>query len=322
MKDVTLPLHDNVPDAGLAVKVQIPLFVSHDNMEWTVPILLNSKMTIQSVKNALYAQNGGEAAFRDVPLTWKGVVVADDMRTDQLADIGLLASPNAPDVDIEQLRQILRFFGRKVLTIMDIDVGEQSSVDLTDILDNMTVRDVLKNYQSRERRGYLHQPLLSLYVEGETNADSIQFQPSLSLDLTVYEAGIDNGCTLALKTGMFEVIIKESSEIEAVLQKNKGVGLQQQKSASEEVRGIRVHVFDWWKVRQLKDAYSALITDGLSANDQIYLDSSSGSVAFNDELGEEKTLYHYQIREDSILLVKREDFTTTYCYYICAGRET
>jgi DNA-directed RNA polymerase I, II, and III subunit RPABC4 len=318
VKDEDLLLSDNVPEAGLAVKVQIPLYVTHDNLEWTVPILLNSKMTVQTVKNNLMAQGGGNA-FRGVNLTWKGKVVPDEMRTDMLEDIGLLAGGEGelPEAD----RQALRFIGRKHISVMDIDVGESSNVELTEVTDSMTVREVLQQYQARERRGYLHLPLLSIFIEGETNADSIQVQPNLNLDDTIYNARIGNGDVLALKTGMFEVVVKESAEIEAVLQRNKGVGLQQQRSAAEDVPGIRVHVFDWWKVKQLKDAYSAVVTDGLSANDQLYLDSIGGSssgVAFQDELSEDKTLYHYQVRDASTLLVKREDFTTNYCYYICA----
>lgn len=50
VKDNDAPLHENVPEAGLAVKTQITVFVIHDNMEWSVPVLLNSKMTVQTVK--------------------------------------------------------------------------------------------------------------------------------------------------------------------------------------------------------------------------------------------------------------------------------
>lgn len=312
MKDEELDLHDNVPVAGLAVKVQIAVMVTHDEMEWTTAIILNSKMTIQSVKNSLLLQS--ESAFRGVQLTWKGEVVPDEMRTDALPDIGLLDNP-APQ-DLDQLQQTLRFVGRRTITLMDIDLGEQSIVELREITDNMTIREVLQQYQAHERRAYLHIPILSIYIEGETNPDSIQMQPNLSFESTVYSAGLPNGCILAVKTGMFEVTLKEQSEIDAVLARNKGVG-SAVRNLADEVPGIKVTVFDWWKIRQLKDAYSALVTEGLSANDQLYLDSSSGS-AFSDELSEEKTLYHYGIRPTSTLTVKREDFTTTYCYYICA----
>lgn len=257
--------------------------------------------------------------FRGTTMTWQGQVVEDDLRTDLLPDILQLA--NGSDHLSEEQRRPLRFTGRKYISIMDIDVGESSIVELTEVSDNMTVRDVLQIYQARERRGYLHMPLLSVFIEGETNADSIQVQPNLTLEASLYASGINNGDILALKTGMFEVTIKESSEIEAAVQRNKGVGQHQQRSAADEVVGIRVHVFDWWKVRQLKDAYSALVTEGLSANDQLYLDSiggGGGGPTFNDELSEDKTLYYYQIRDTSTLLVKREDFTTTHCYYICA----
>ena len=88
-------------------------------------------------------------------------------------------------------------------------------------------------------------------------------------------------------------------------------------TATVEIR-VRLRVIDSdSRMLSLSCFSSALVTDGLGANDQLFLDASSGA-AHNDDLSEEKQLWHYQIKPDSVLLVKREDFTTSYCYYICA----
>ena len=79
---------------------------------------------------------------------------------------------------------------------------------------------------------------------------------SLDPSLTMYQLNISNQDTIALKTAMFEVILKESSEIEAAQQKNKGIGPTSQKNPAEEVQGLKILVFDHWKVKELKDAYS------------------------------------------------------------------
>lgn len=296
-------------------------------------MLLNSKNTIQTIKDQLFAQSGGQV-FRNLPLTWQGELVSDGMRTDLLRGITRLADPDLT----QEERDTLQLVGHRKVTIMDIDVGESSTCELHEVTDNMAVKQVLEMYQKHERRAYLHNPIVSILIEGETNPETIgsQFLLPLSvpgpeaherLEVSVYKH-IPSGSIVALKTAMYEVMIKENSEVERALQSTKAVGggasLASRRKAAAEVPGTRVHVFDWWKVKQLKDAYSAVVTDGLSANDQLFLDtmSSSSSSApapiYPDALNEEKTLYHYQVSSDTVLLVKREDFTAVHCYYICS----
>lgn len=323
VKSDELPLSNNVPENGLAVKTQIYVEIIHDNMQWNAMILLNSKYTIGMVRSQLLLQEGGEC-FENVPLTWKGRVVGDEVRTDTLEDIAKLST--ASELTEFELAQ-LRLIGRKWVSIMDIDLGEMSTVTLHDVTDTMTIQDVLKLYQTKERRGYLHIPILTIYVEGETNKDNITTMQGLSLGDTVYSAGIESSSTLALKTGMFEVLVKEQNEIDAAAARQKGIGSSAKKHPADDVAGIRVLVFDWWKVRQLKDAYSTLVTDGLTQNDHVYLDTRHSQFpTFNDELSDEKPLYYYHIYpedgihtiHDSTFIIKREDFTQTFCMYICA----
>ncbi len=98
-------------------------------------------------------------------------------------------------------------------------------------------------------------------------------------------------------------------------------------SASAEVVGVEVRVFDWWKVRALKEAYSTVITDSLGPSDQLYLEVAAGAApaggamgtgVYTDDLDDMDKLYKYSIRPDTVLRVKREDFTAPTCYYICA----
>lgn len=312
IKDFSLPLHNNVPGVGLAVKVQVQLAVVHANLQWAAPILLNSKSTIQSVKNLL------GPTFSGVRLTWRGQPVSDDLRTDQLPDLQLLASDDPADDDA---RAELRLVGHLAVSVLDLDLGESGAVELTGLGDDTPLKRVLELYQEKLRRPHLHEVLVSAYVEGETSAESMQVMPNLNLHETLYESRLGPQPTIAIKTAMFEVVVKEQSEIDAAAANQKGKGgldARVQKP-TDSVAGLRVLVFDWWSVKRLKDAYAALVTDGLGPADQLFLEAPpAGAPMWQDELGDDKTLFYYQIQPDTTLLVKREDFTATYCYYICA----
>ena len=293
------------------MKEQLPITVQHAGFEFLMHIIHNSsKSTITQLKLALDAQRTAGASFVTTPLTWKGRTVSDEERVDQLEDIG-----RADELG-------LKLVGHKSLVVHDLDLGEQLQAELTTVTDSMILRDVLMAYQTQQRRHYLHQPILARYND-ELTAESIGDLPEsqrLQQLQTVYDAALEAGATLAIKTHMFEVVLKEQSELDRARNRNKAVaGPGAAAALAADVPGVRVHVFDWWKIRQLKDAYSTAVSDALGPSDQLYLDPATAVGAnLSDDLDDGDRLYKHGIREHSGLIVKREDFTLPVCHYICA----
>ena len=218
-----------------------------------------------------------------------------------------------------------KLIGHRGLTVLDLDLGEQLQVELSELTDNMLLKDVLTLYQTHSKRMYLCAPLIARWTE-MLSSDNIAEQPDLlDQEDTLFQSGLDATSILALKTQMFDIVLKEESEVMAARSTKKGIGATARAAMGEEVPGTHVKVFDWWKIRQVKDAYSMAVTDSLSPADQLLLDtpapgasSSSAQPAYQDELDDNDKLYKYHIRPLHVLLVKREDFTAPTCMYICA----
>lgn len=315
------PLHNNVPSIGLAVKDQIVLKAQHAGFEYEVPCLLSSsKYTIGFVKELLEAQrsSGGAAGtpFTQLNLTWKGVVVSNETRVDNLL----------AELDPAWPEQQPKLIGHRNLTVIDLDLGEQLQCEMSALTDDMTLSTVLSQYQTMAKRMYLCAPLLARYTETLTSDTIAEHPDKLEQSATLWSSGLESHATLALKTQMFDIVLKEESEVLAARSTKKGIGAQALAAMGDEVQGTTIKVFDWWKIRQVKDAYSMAVTDSLSPSDQLMLDtaggasssSSGGAAAYQDELDDNDKLYKYQIRPECVLLVKREDFTAPSCLYICA----
>jgi DNA-directed RNA polymerase I, II, and III subunit RPABC4 len=316
-----LPLYGNVPAAGVAVKMYANILVEHAGMEWKVPFLFDrtnkdagSKISAIKAYVEPYRQDGD--SFMTVNLTWKGVTISDDTVIDTLED-----AQQSEELNI-------KLMGHKTLIVLDLDLGESFQAELPKVQDSMSMQSVLVMYQLLQRRRYLHQPVIAKYVDGEVSAANIGDQPLLDQSQSVYSADLPHTAVLALKTQMFEIVIKEQTEIDKAKQGKRAIaGAEGAKAAAaaasgSDVPGIRVGVWDWWTVRQLKDAYSLLITEALGPSDQLVLDTTSASAAgvgaYDGELEENDKLYKYGVQDQSILIVKREDFTQPICLYTCA----
>jgi DNA-directed RNA polymerase I, II, and III subunit RPABC4 len=147
---------------------------------------------------------------------------------------------------------------------------------------------------------------------------------------TVWEAQLATNAVIALKTQSFKVIIKEQAELERLRQRQRtGVVASSAAGAADEVPGIEIDVFDFNRTRELKQQYSLAVTESLGPSDQIVLDTSdraagggaaaaAAASAFDGELDDNDRLFKYGVRNGSVLLVKREDFTQPTSLYTCA----
>jgi len=309
-----------VPVNGLAAKDLELIRVEHAGYQYEERYLHNSaKSTIGWLKGMLEPQRAHGDAFTSLELTWKGVPQDNNQRIDQLPGLATAADTG------------LCLVGHKTIMVLDLDLGEQLQAELPRVKDSDTVRDILIAYQTQQRRNYLHQPVVARWTEELTpeGLEGLSPDEQLAQPCTVWEAQLPANVVLALKTQMFEVIIKEQADIDRARQGQRaiargagaGAAASAAAAAAAEVPGVKLLVFDWWRVRQVKEAYSLQVTESLGSSDQLLLDtlSASGDArAYEGELEEQDRLYKYNVREGSTLLVKREDFTQPTCMYTCA----
>jgi DNA-directed RNA polymerase I, II, and III subunit RPABC4 len=300
--------------------------VEHANFEYSERYLHNSaKSTIGWLKAQLEPQRAHGEPFANLRLTWKGVPQTDETRLDSLEGVEAAAAAAA-----EGAVGGLALVGHKTLIIHDIDLGEQMQAELTKIQDHFTIKQVFELYQEQQRRFYLHEPIIARWNEAMAPENMGELTHDMLLEqlTTVWEAQLATNAVIALKTQSFKVIIKEQAELERLRQRLRtGVASAAAGGGVDEVPGIEIDVFDFNRTRELKQQYSLAVTESLGPSDQIVLDTSdraaggaaaAAASAFDGELDDNDRLFKYGVRNGSVLLVKREDFTQPTSLYTCA----
>jgi len=333
--DADTPIEAITGPVGLSLKLTVLVVHNLHGAEF-VTVWNSTTNTVgalmQALRHYVFQRTGID---EPIPcLTFQGRLLSEHERVDLLPGMEQLLAENHPTRGI---KDALKIVGTKEVSIMDIDMGDQSSRLLTNLNDHMTIAQVLRMYGEQMRRAYLHQPIVGEWVDGNTVEDLKSH--AMNLDATLYAQNISNGeerTNLGLKTSMFEIVLKEQTALDEAAQTQRARAGTSRDAASKLVEGIRIQVYDYFTVARVKELYSMIAEDPLGSEDRLWLlDSGSGGAAaaaaaamegvsssqrpqYRGELDEGSMLFKYLIGPDAELSVQREDVSAAVCEYLCA----
>lgn len=145
-----------------------------------------------------------------------------------------------------------------------------------------TIAQLKKQYCEKARREHM------LGAEILANNSSSEMRKEFDGTMTIHDAGLTHGNYVVFKGCAFIIRITELGD----------------KSQSEELT-----VYDHWTVEKIKAEYSKRADEGLVDGDRL---------VFNDqELNEDSQIYKYRMKDNSLVLVDREDFSQQQFLYQC-----